>query len=57
MRGLRNRTVTLKNHSVNDPVGFRAGLEAMRAYLNCDAVAKGEAALRQKYIGSPRAFL
>jgi hypothetical protein len=30
-----------------------AGIEATRAYLQCDAVAKDEAALRQKYIGNP----
>jgi len=30
-----------------------AGLEATRAYLRCDAVAKDEAALRQKYVGNP----
>ena len=29
-----------------------AGIEATRAYLKCDAVAKDEAALRQKYIGN-----
>jgi hypothetical protein len=30
-----------------------AGLEATRAYLKCDAVAKDEVALRQKYVGNP----
>jgi hypothetical protein len=30
-----------------------AGIEATRAYLKCDAVAKDEAALRQKYVGNP----
>lgn|ERR1700732_4170900 len=30
-----------------------AGLEATRAYLECDAVAKVEPALRQEYIGNP----
>lgn len=29
------------------------GIEAARAYLKCDAVAKDEAALRQKYSGKP----
>ncbi|MGB6176894.1 MAG: hypothetical protein WBF43_11305 [Methylocella sp.] len=30
-----------------------AGIEATRAYLKCDAVAKDEAALRRKYSGNP----
>ena len=30
-----------------------AGIEATRAYLRCDAIAKDEAALRQKYVGNP----
>jgi hypothetical protein len=30
-----------------------AGIEATRAYLKCDDVAKDEVALRQKYVGNP----
>jgi hypothetical protein len=39
-----------KGHAHQDRA---AGIDSTRAYLKCDAVAKDEAALRQKYIGNP----